>query len=127
MTTLDIYVLGIAKTKGSWRGVNTARGIRLLPSANEKPWARAVAWMAKSKRPKLIAKPASVHVTLSFDVLAPKKASNTFPPGDVDKLARSCLDALTGICYADDSQVTKLTVEKQYALNCGARITVVAA
>lgn len=41
-------------------------------------------------------------------------APTTFP--DVDKLLRAILDALTGIVYRDDSQVTKAPPEKRYAL-----------
>ncbi len=126
MTTLDIYVHGTPRTKGSWRPITRNGKTRLIPQTEEKPWAMAVAWSARAQRPKLIAKPASVHVTLTFDVLAPKKACNTFPPGDADKLSRSVLDALTGICYADDVQVTDLRVTKRYAARSGARIVVVA-
>lgn len=35
--------------------------------------------------------------------------------GDVDKLARALLDALTGVVFADDSQVVDLDVSKRYA------------
>ena len=34
--------------------------------------------------------------------------------GDVDKLSRAALDALTGIVYADDCQVVELRVRKVY-------------
>jgi Holliday junction resolvase RusA-like endonuclease len=39
--------------------------------------------------------------------------------GDIDKLARAVLDALTGVCYVDDSQVIELHLRKLYA-NSGA-------
>jgi crossover junction endodeoxyribonuclease RusA len=39
---------------------------------------------------------------------------HTFKP-DVDKLLRSTLDALTGLCFVDDSQVCKLIAVKAYA------------
>ncbi len=35
--------------------------------------------------------------------------------GDVDKLTRACLDAMTGCVYADDSQVIALVATKNYA------------
>lgn len=34
---------------------------------------------------------------------------------DVDKLARSTLDALSGVVFDDDSRIVRLTVEKEYA------------
>ncbi len=41
---------------------------------------------------------------------------------DVLKLARSTEDALTGICYGDDSQIVKETIEKFYSDQAGAWI-----
>jgi Holliday junction resolvase RusA-like endonuclease len=35
--------------------------------------------------------------------------------GDLDKLARALLDALTGIVYRDDSQVVELDLRKRFA------------
>lgn len=34
---------------------------------------------------------------------------------DVDRCVRSCLDALTGICFHDDAQVVTLSARKMYA------------
>lgn len=33
---------------------------------------------------------------------------------DSDKLARSLLDALTGVCFRDDGQVASMSIEKSY-------------
>lgn len=44
--------------------------------------------------------------------------------GDADKLARGLLDALTGICFRDDSQVAVLMVTKHFADTGGARVEV---
>ena len=47
------------------------------------------------------------------------KSAPLFPTGrnvgDVDKLSRACLDALTGVLYFDDSQVIDLTAKKRFA------------
>lgn len=37
----------------------------------------------------------------------------TVPP-DLDKQVRSILDALTGVAYSDDSQVTRILASKEY-------------
>ena len=46
------------------------------------------------------------------------KSAPIFPTGrnigDVDKLCRSCMDALTGICFYDDSQVIDLSAKKRF-------------
>jgi crossover junction endodeoxyribonuclease RusA len=34
---------------------------------------------------------------------------------DLDKLTRAILDALTGVAYTDDAQVTRINVSKEYA------------
>lgn len=39
--------------------------------------------------------------------------------GDVDNYAKSVLDGMNGIAYADDKQVCRLTVEKVYAEEAG--------
>ena len=35
---------------------------------------------------------------------------------DVDNIAKSILDALNGFVFKDDNQVSKISVEKRYAL-----------
>lgn len=40
--------------------------------------------------------------------------------GDVDNIAKSILDALNGVAYADDSQIVNLFVEKWYVTEFGA-------
>lgn len=43
-----------------------------------------------------------------------KDAMPTTAP-DLDKLLRAVMDALTGVCYADDSQVVSIETTKMYA------------
>ena len=42
---------------------------------------------------------------------------------DLDKLVRAVLDALTGICYNDDSQVVEIVASKRYALSTSIEVT----
>lgn len=44
-----------------------------------------------------------------------KRLTGTRGVGDVDKLARCVLDALTGVVYEDDCQVDVLNAQKRYA------------
>ena len=44
--------------------------------------------------------------------------------GDVDKLARGVLDALTGVCWVDDSQVVDLRARKIYGYSLGVHVRV---
>lgn len=66
--------------------------------------------------------PGPVHVQLVFALPKPAsapKTRRTWPigarSGDVDKLARACLDALTDAgCWRDDAQVVRLLIDKDY-------------
>lgn len=44
-----------------------------------------------------------------------KKSAPILPRPDVDNVAKSVLDSLNGIAWADDTQVGRLVVEKSYS------------
>lgn len=61
-----------------------------------------------------------VSMTLLFTLYRPASApKNRTPPAtkkpDLDKMTRAIFDALTGICFHDDSQVVTLTASKRVA------------
>lgn len=72
-------------------------------------------WMAKyGIEP--VATDCPVAVTLSFSKTLPKSVREPRPwiiKPDIDNLAKSVLDALNGVAYADDAQIVSLTVTKQ--------------
>ena len=43
---------------------------------------------------------------------------------DCDNMAKICLDALNGVCYDDDSQITNLNISKKYGNNARVVITI---
>jgi Holliday junction resolvase RusA-like endonuclease len=52
---------------------------------------------------------------ITFGIKAPLDARHGYPKRpDLDKLVRAVLDALTGVCYLDDSQVTRIEAEKNF-------------
>lgn len=66
-------------------------------------------------------------LTAVFFMPRPKSARKRLFPAvapDADKLARSCLDALTGIAYTDDSRVVDLFVLKRYAADSPPRVEI---
>ena len=120
-----ITVEGIeAAPQGSKRHVG--RGIMIESSKRVKPWRDAVRIEANKVVDELIEEP--VHVDLVFWFHRPKSHLNAkgelkqsapkFPTsrnkGDIDKLCRSTLDALTLSAIADDSQVIILQARKYY-------------
>ena len=56
-----------------------------------------------------------IGMRISFGIRAPLNTKHGYPKSpDLDKLIRAVLDALTGKCYRDDSQVTKIEAEKTW-------------
>lgn len=53
-----------------------------------------------------------------------KRSPSSRTYGDVDNLAKSILDAMTGIVYRDDCLITELTVKKYYSPSAGILITI---
>jgi Holliday junction resolvase RusA-like endonuclease len=103
---------------------NQNRGTKTRPSGGLKRWQRAIATEAKlylwdpltgGEVLPIFGKYVPVCITMiSYreQIKANRLAPSTKP--DVDKLARAALDALTGIIYVDDGQVTDLIKLKRY-------------
>lgn len=124
---ISFFVHGEPQSQGSMKAF-MAGGRPVLTSANKNlgAWRQIVAARAQEY--------AHLHegplrLTLLFYVPRPKslKKSERLPAKrpDLDKLERACLDALTGVMYKDDSQVTTLIGSKRYGvLNTGVSITI---
>ncbi len=113
---IAFFVPGKPAPQGSKRHVG--RGILVESSKDVGPWRERIALAAHSHAERLLDGPVSVG--LHFVMPRPKSApKRTTPPAirrpDTDKLARACLDALTGICFIDDSQVIDLHATKRLA------------
>lgn len=96
----------------------TKSGIRFRHASNKTAvWCKSIAEQAKFLwRHELIAGP--VAVELEFRLPRLKTIKRPFPSsryeGDLDKLIRGVLDALTGTVLIDDSQVIDLRASKRY-------------
>lgn len=118
----SFFVEGLAETKGSW--ISLGAGRMKADNPRERPWAARTAWTARiemrGKEPTRKRVSVSIEVTLPAPPNATKKNRR-----DIDKLARSILDALTGIVYVDDEQVDDLTIRKVVAeRGHGARVVI---
>lgn len=143
--TLQIHVVGVPAPQGSHRAfVVKGRAVVTQDNKRTRPWrqdvtAAVVNAMAEVAGFEPYTGP--VRVTVDFFMPRPryhfrtgKRANELRPdaPGhvdkkpDVDKLARSILDALTSSAvFRDDAQVAELVVSKRYAdAATGARITI---
>jgi crossover junction endodeoxyribonuclease RusA len=120
---ISFFVPGLPISKGSAKAfVNKHTGRAIVTQDNrelQKPWAYKISLAAKQELKG--SKPAEgpVMIELSFYFDRPKSHRNivnswhVFKP-DADKLLRCVLDALTGVCWKDDSQVCAIQVMKCY-------------
>lgn len=130
---VEFWVAGQPAAQGSKRHVG---GGRLIESSKAVgPWRERVALVAHDAMRKAgNAGPFMGPVTLlaEFVLYRPKSAPKTKPvpatkKPDADKCLRAVGDALSKICYADDSQIVDIRGTKRVALpgeEPGARITV---
>lgn len=92
-------------------------------SKNVGPWRERVALAAHNAMLEsgLAVYGGAVTVTLNFVLTRPKSCPKTRTPpaikrnGDIDKLARSILDSITGVIVLDDAQVVDLHARKRIA------------
>lgn len=113
------------------RAIVTERGRATLG-----PWRNQIAAIAAAELEEPLAGP--LWVCLAFTLGRPKShyrtgaragelleraplAHSTRP--DIDKLARAVLDALTGVAYRDDGQVSELSITKRFGARAGVTIT----
>lgn len=116
---VEFQVVGLPATKGSTRSFVSKSTGRLVTISDSRPalktWTKAVQAASLAARlPKL---QGAVAVDVEFRLPRPLKPAHDQPVTrpDVDKLARALLDALAGIAFEDDGQVTEMTTCKRYA------------
>jgi len=106
------------------------RAVVTLDNPDAKNWEQLIASQAQTvAEGRLFLGPVTVAVIfrLPRPVSAPRRVVHHVTKPDVDKLARCCLDALTGIVFADDKAVVDLRARKVYVpagAQPGADITV---
>ena len=122
MTTF--FVPGIPIQQGSMK----VFGGRIVHNSDAelRVWRESIGWYAKAIKVELIPKEVGVSIELDFIFQRPKTSKRVLPtvPPDLDKEIRSCLDALSGIAYVDDSQVVKISSTKIYGERAGVRISI---
>lgn len=120
LTSCQFFARGRPIAQGSMKavGIKNGRSILTTTAKGLHAWRDIVAWEARRAwTDPPLAGPVSVH--LNFIMPKPKSAPKrrrTLPAKrpDLDKLYRACLDALSGVLYADDAQVVILNGSKVY-------------
>ncbi|MGV3071501.1 RusA family crossover junction endodeoxyribonuclease [Corynebacterium phoceense] len=124
MYELVFFVPGKPLPQGSkkYLGTNqrTGRAVLRESSTGVYAWRDKIGYTARFNMRRIPL--ATGPVQLGFEFVMPRTKAmrhNTPPPmtqkPDLDKLARAVFDALTGIIYKDDSQVTDLAMLKRRA------------
>ncbi len=138
---IEFAVLGRPQPQGSMKGFvlkgkDGAKPRAILTSDNSKmkPYRQQVGWAALDARAKagynalFAEKQIAVSVEFKFYFEKPpsisKKRVHIAVKPDIDKLCRSTIDAMTGIMFADDSQIIQLSASKYYGLPERAEIAV---
>ena len=116
---MRFFVAGDPKSKGSKSLMRTKGGRYLMIESNAnalRKWMKAIAQHAQLACDKRIEGP--VLLKCAFYFRRPKTVKKRKLPHvkpDLDKLLRAVNDALQGIAFADDSQVTTIVSHKFYA------------
>ncbi|KKM27567.1 hypothetical protein LCGC14_1573400 [marine sediment metagenome] len=119
MTSYEpLFISGHPRPKGSWTPVQTKQGIKFRPASN-----KTAEWCKSAKEQLVVlwggpVLDGPIRVKLEFLVPRLKTVVRRYPTGaregDIDKLMRSILDAMTGVVYKDDSQVIRSILEQNY-------------
>lgn len=131
---MELEVRGRPEAKGSWRVSRT--GHLFSDNPRLRGWADRVASEVAAELNGTGLLLGSVAIIAEFRLTRPKshftgtgalrKGAAPAPRRpDLDKLVRGLLDALTGVVFADDSQVTDLDACKVYAEAPGVMLRVV--
>jgi crossover junction endodeoxyribonuclease RusA len=135
---ITFVVTGRPAAQGSKR--HLGKGVMVESSRYIHPWRADVKMAAMESTPLNWNQDAPFNLTITFLLARPKghysvkglKSSAPATPsgrvGDLDKLLRSTLDAMTGIVFADDCQVVTMFAAKRYAMpgeQTGAIITAI--
>lgn len=110
---------GRCATKGSANSfIDPRTGRKVWKVSNKKlgAWTKDCKKAAQAAKVPLVYKPHGVAMSVVCEFVKPKTAKQVVPSvkPDADKLLRAIFDALTGIAYADDSQVVSVALTKQY-------------
>lgn len=112
---------GRCATKGSARTFVSKTGAVVYKHDNRNlaAWTKTAKLCALAAKVPMIYKPEGVRLRVVFQFVRPKSSKAISPTvrPDLDKCLRALLDALTGIAWADDSQVVHVTSVKQYGAN----------
>jgi crossover junction endodeoxyribonuclease RusA len=120
---IKFSVEGTPIQQGSMRHIGHGRMIH-NKAVELAAWRADIASAAKLAGCKPILDP--IAITMRFRVKRPKSVNRDYPTvaPDLDKYIRGVNDGLTGVAFADDSQVVQIIASKEYADTPGVDIEI---
>lgn len=115
---LDVFVPGRPAAQGSKRALGPGRMVEMSKYVG--PWRERVAYQMLQARTSVVERTVPVVLSLEFVMPRPTSAPKKSTPAairqpDLDKCIRAVGDALTGVIYVDDAQVTQIVASKRLA------------
>lgn len=129
---VEFTIYGNPVAQGRPRFARIGNNVRAYDPGKSRGWKDDVRLQALQHRPKeLIAGAISLHLMfhLPRPKSLPKRVTEHTKKPDAENLSKAVCDALEGLLYHNDSQIVRLTVEKQYAGSNGpmVRVTLITA
>ena len=132
MIDLIFFVAGTPVTQGSMRAITRKDGrVVVMHNANAKlkAWRKDVGEAARAMIGSAAPIAAAhIEIELLFLLERPRTVKERERPHvapDIDKYLRAVLDALEGIVYRNDGQVTDVVVKKRYAEDDGTGVQII--
>lgn len=116
----EFFVSGLPQPQGSTRAfIRGGRAVTTSANPKNRDWRTVVGFVAQ-EHVQQFEESSPVSLEMEFVMPRPQALPKTrvtpmTKKPDLDKLERSICDALTGIAYRDDSQVTHVRKWKRYA------------
>jgi crossover junction endodeoxyribonuclease RusA len=121
-TVLTMFVPGIPRPQGSKRylGHRSGKAVLVEGSRESRRFRDRITWAAHDAwRPRVVLTGEPLTIALEFVMPRPVSTPKTTPAAvrrpDLDKLVRCVCDAMTGVIYADDSQIVHLVTHQRLA------------
>ena len=122
--TIIIEAFGVPKPKGSMKHVGRGRMVESVKGSTK--WKDAVKKAAVAVMADQPPLEGPIVASIVATMPRPKSRKGLLPitrsSGDLDKLVRNCLDAVSKVAIVDDSQVVLLCATKRYGDRIGVKI-----
>jgi len=114
---IRFFVYGSPVPQGRPRFARRGNFVTTYDHPASKSWKETVKWQAIENKPPLLTGALSMKLTFRLvkPKKLPKKVKHHVKKPDLDNLCKAIKDALEGICYERDQQISELYLKKEYS------------